>query len=139
MLGLSSPILMIPYTNCKMEDMIDEHKESMRFPDEDAEFFRKTCFSMFHLQHGLQMHCKDHDNKKLFNVTSKCHFRRHIALNSKHLYKSKGKKRCFQGEDQMRRVQRLAGGCPRRLNGMDATTKMVKYLRLAMHFSRRRC
>ena len=123
--------------NCKMEDIIDEHRDSMRFPDKVAEDFRKTCFSMFHLQHGLQMHFKEHGNTKLFNMTSKAHFLCHIAINSKHL--NPRKTWCFQGEDQMRRVQRLAQSCLRRLNGMDATTKMVKHLRLAMHFSWRKC
>ena len=94
MLGWFSPILMILYTkritvmlklNCKMEDVIDEHRDSMRFPDKVAENFWKTCFSMFHLQHGLQMHFKEYGNTKLFNMTRKAHFLCHIAINSKHI------------------------------------------------------
>jgi len=128
--------LMLKLT-CRMEDIIDEHKDSMRFPPKAAEDFQKACFSMFHLQHGLQMHFRNKGNRKVFNLTSKCHFLCHIAINSKHL--NPRKTWCFQGEDQMKRVQRLAQSCLRRLNGMDATTKMVKHLRLAMHFAWSKC
>ena len=123
--------------NCRMEDIIDEHQDSMRFPNGAAEASQKACFSMFHVQHGLQMHFRDLGNRKLFNMTSKCHFLCHIDINSSHV--NPRKTWCFQGEDQMRRVQRLAQSCRRRLNGMDATTKMVKHLRLAMHFSWSKC
>ena len=54
-----------------MEDIIDEHKDSMRFPPKAAEDFQKACFSMFHLQHGLQMHFRNNGNRKVFNLTSK--------------------------------------------------------------------
>ena len=119
-------MLMIPFTkkiavmlklNCRMEDILDEHQDSMRFPNGAAEASQKACFSMFHLQHGLQMHFRDLGNRKRFNMTSKCHFLCHIDGNSSNL--SPRKTWCFQGEDQMRRVQRLAQSCLRRPYGCN--------------------
>ncbi len=123
--------------NIKMETTIDEHCDSMNFPTQDAKQFAHDCFAMCHIQHGLQQYFKEQGNNKLMNITSKCHFLCHIALNSKHL--NPRRTWCFSGEDQMRRVQRLAQNCVRRLNGMDVPTKMVRHLRIALHFAWQKC
>ena len=108
--------------NCRLEELLDLHKYSYRFPPEDAANFRDSMNGFLLLQSQLSQHFADHD-PQLFRLTEKSHFLQHLAMEAK--FVNPRLIWCFSGEDFQRKVQTLTPG--------QASAKMAARYRIALH------
>ena len=105
----------------------------LALPQKAADEFVQKAFSLVQLNVQL---CEFYasEGKKLFTVTSKCHFLLHIALQANATHPRFTW--CFSGEDYMKRMQRLVRACcTGRITPEMAMKAIGDYYRLGLWFT----
>lgn len=117
--------------NCRMEELLSEHKEDWALPAGAAVEFENTCATMLLLQTQLAEHFLQ-EGEALFDITSKTHMLQEIALMSKCL--NPRLVWAFCGEDMMQKMQQIAQSCTRGNSQGQTTIKTARHYRLGLHF-----
>ena len=112
---------------CKLEDLIDAHKDEYVFPPDAAREFLET--TMIYCQ--SQSRLSNWGGATVFKITMKHHYLVHAAsragfLNPRLVW-------CFMGEDYMSHMRTLAGSCLKGVPAIKLSHKMAKKVSLAMH------
>ena len=123
-------IAMMLKLNCRMESLINEHKDEVTFPDASADDFRDSAFAMCALQQTIANHFAE-DGNNLFSTTSKNHMLLHIAMMARHI--NPRLTWCFTGEDMMHKCQVLIKACVHGVQGPQACVKAGEHYRLGLH------
>ena len=116
--------------NANAEQLLTEHREDFTLPRAAASKFQTCVDGLLMLQHELQEHFKDED-QRLFNVTEKSHFAQHCSILARHV--SPRLVWCFSGEDQQRRVQELTQASVKGNGPGSALIKVATRYRMALH------
>jgi hypothetical protein len=93
-----------------MEEILDANAADYVWSEEVSGEYIEHAFTFLLLFHSLFKHFEGlraagHGHYKLFNITIKCHFLAHSALNSKHM--NPRLCWCYSGEDMMHKMRTL--------------------------------
>ena len=129
-ISLHRKILTMLKCNVKLEQMLTEYQEDFAFPAGPGQTFEETCNNMLLLRTQVANHFVE-EGLQYYDITSKSHFCQHIAMLARHI-----SPRCtwaFMGEDQMRRLQKVAKACaPGNAVGVQSV-KLARHYRLGLH------
>jgi hypothetical protein len=122
---------------CKMEDMLDEHRELACFPEDIAGPFENFAWGYVRLFSALAAYYNGLGQFQ-FNVTIKSHMIVHAAQGSRNLNPRKGW--CYGGEDFMHKARVLIASCLKGTPVWKYGKKFVKKYSagLAMRMSEKR-
>ena len=121
-------ILLYLKLNNQVEELLIEHKEAVKIPDDDAPKFEELVTTMLLLLTRVAEHFLV---EKLFNLTQKAHVLQHISLLVKYL--NPRLLWCFMGEDMQKRMACLAKTCVKGQRPGQCISKMLARYRLAQH------
>ena len=129
-ISLHRKILAMLKCNVALEQMLTEFKEEFSLPAGPGQTFEETCNNMLLLHTEVANHFLE-EGLQYYDITSKSHFCQHIAMLARHI-----SPRCtwaFMGEDQMRRLQKVAKACaPGNAVGVQSV-KLARHYRLGLH------
>ena len=126
-------ILTVLKLNSRIEDLLDEHKESVALPAAAAKELLDACCSncsMCHVQSLLFDHFSD-EPVQLFNTTLKTHDLIHLALHSHQINPRVVWNFC--GESYMGILKFLSANCVKGVAPQDACTKMLHHWSYCTH------
>ena len=119
--------------NVKMEEIINEHRDCIRYPRDVYLEFKEAGFNFLMLFSSLGTYYAEFNvpAKKLFDVTIKAHMLAHGILDAEWINPILGW--CYAGEDFMFRVRRLMRGCTFNNTPDKATVAFVKKYVVGLH------
>jgi hypothetical protein len=123
-------VLLALKMGCRLDEIIDEHPMAYKLPDVAAQEFVSCTVALLSLLTVLCKHFLDL-RMKLFNVTVKCHYLLHLALDSAHLHPRLGW--CFSGEDFMQKLKRIVMASCRGSSPAISSRKVMDKYCFAMH------
>ena len=110
-------------TSCRLEDMLDEHRELVCYPEPIAREFEGHTWSYCRLLNALSADFAS-SGQRLFDLTIKAHMLIHCARQSRNL--NPRMTWCYSGEDFMHKIRTLAGSCLVGTKPWKYGTKFVK-------------
>ena len=117
--------------NCRVEELLSEHKDEYAFPAGAAVEFEEVCTTMLLLQTQVAEHFIE-EGVAYFDITSKSHMLQEIALMARHI--NPRMVWAFCGEDMMNKMQQVAQSCTRGNTQGQTSIKMARHYRLGLHF-----
>ena len=120
--------------SCHMEWIMDSHSTEDAWSKGVSTDFKQCGFAYNELMNSL---CKFYGRRgltsmKLFNIVPKNHYLAHICLMC--AYMNPRLAWCYMGEDFMQKIRRLAGGCCRGNNAVNAGRKLMSNYRSGIAF-----
>ena len=99
--------------SCRIEDLLEEHKDLYVFPKHAAQEMVDACFNFTQCVTVLANHYQVNANveKALFNFTIQFHYLMHIGLMS--AFANPRRQWCYAGEQMMEKGKQLLQGCVR--------------------------
>ena len=113
-----------------LDRILHEHKEVDALPPSEAERFKQSAFNMLLLYSQVNQHSSA-NGMRLFNITIKCHYLLHIALDARFLNPRQGW--CYRGEDMMNKTKILAASCCKARSIFTVFQKMNKKYWFGLH------
>lgn len=130
-LAVHRKVLIMLKANCRLEEILAEHKDEWALPAGPAIEFEETCATMLLLQTQLAEHFLQ-ESEALFDITSKSHMLQEISLMAKCI--NPRLVWAFCGEDMMQRMQQIAMACVQGNTQGQTTIKMARHYRLGLHY-----
>jgi hypothetical protein len=108
----------------RMEEILAEHPTAWKLPADAATEFKQCCYDFLALFNSLATTFQKPPLKmKLFNITIKCHYLLHGAINAKYL--NPRLVWCYASEDYMSKIKKAGQSCVKGSAAWKVSNKMA--------------